>query len=262
MSYIKVYHFNNPKTITNTLHFLSKKEIHLKDILPKGYVDIHSHLLPGIDDGVKTVYQSAYIIEQFQKLGLTKIITTPHIMNEVWPNTSDVIQNKHMEMKRVLSSLDIEIQLETSAEYMLDDLFYNRIQKEDILPLHTNYILVEMSTFNPPINLNELLFEIKLKGFTPILAHPERYSYYQNDLTKFQELKESGFLFQLNLLSMSGYYGEKVKNTAIKLLSEHLFDFAGSDVHNYQQYEALEKGFLPKHADKVNQLMQNNSVFH
>jgi len=118
-----------------------------------------------------------------------------------------------------------------------------------------------MSTFNPPINLSEILFEIKLAGYTPILAHPERYSFYKDDINKFIELKDSGFLFQLNLLSMSGYYGEKVKNMAIKLLQDDFFDFAGSDVHNYQQLEVLERGFTSKHAGKISELMENNDSF-
>lgn len=243
------------------MHFLSKKEIPLKEFIPKGYVDMHSHLLPAIDDGVKTVYQSAFIIEQFEKLGVKKIITTPHVMQDVWPNTSEVIISKHTEMLKVLSSLDIKVTLHASAEYMLDDLFYKRIKDKDIMPLYQKYILVEMSTFNPPINLNEILFEIKLAGFTPILAHPERYSFYKDDINKFIELKESGFLFQLNLLSISGYYGEKVKNIGMKLLTENLFDFAGSDVHNHQQFEVLEKGFTAKYASKISELMKKNRSF-
>lgn len=244
------------------MQFLSKKEIHLREILPEGYIDIHSHLLSNIDDGVKTVYQSAYIIEQFEKLGVKKIITTPHVMQEVWPNTSEIIRSKHLEMQKVLSSLEINVTLEASAEYMLDDLFYKRIKEKDIIPLYQKYVLVEMSTFNPPLNLNEILFEIKLAGFTPILAHPERYSFYKDDINKFIQLKESGFLFQLNLLSMSGFYGEKVKNLAAKLLTEKLFDFAGSDVHNYQQFEVLEKGFIPKHAHQITALMKQNCLFN
>ncbi|MBQ4802026.1 histidinol phosphatase [Aquimarina sp. MMG015] len=244
------------------MHFLSKKEINLKEIIPQGYVDMHSHLLPNIDDGVKTVYQSAYIIEQFRNLGVKKIITTPHVMQEVWPNTSEIIKSKHQEMKRVLSTLDLDIILEASAEYMLDDLFYQRIKANDIIPLHEKYILVEMSTFSAPINLNELLFEIKLAGFSPILAHPERYSFYQDHMDKYIELKESGFLFQLNLLSISGFYGEKVKNKSLKLLAEGFYDFAGSDVHNYHQFEILEKGFLPKNAEKISALMKKNRSFN
>ncbi|MHA7057481.1 tyrosine-protein phosphatase [Aquimarina sp. M1] len=243
------------------MYFLKKNEIRLKEMLPNEYVDIHSHLLPGIDDGVETIYQSAYIIEQFEKLGVKKIITTPHVMEDVWPNTTEVIRSKHIEMQNVLHTLNIEVVLEASAEYMLDDLSYKRIKENDIIPLNQKYVLVEMSTFNPPINLKEILFEIKIAGFTPILAHPERYSFYNDNITKFIALKESGFLFQLNLLSISGYYGEKVKNTAVKLLTEHLFDFAGSDIHNYQQFEILEKGFSTKHAHKVSELMKKNSSF-
>lgn len=243
------------------MHFLSKKEIPFKEIIPQEYVDIHSHLLPGIDDGVKTIYQSAYIVEQFEKLGVQKIITTPHVMQDVWPNTSEIIQTKHKDLQQSLEALDIKITVAASAEYMLDDLFFTRIKEKDIIPLHGTYILVEMSTFNPPINLNEILFEIKLAGYTPILAHPERYSFYKDDINKFIELKESGFLFQLNLLSMSGYYGEKVKNMAIKLLQDHFFDFAGSDVHNYQQMEVLERGFASKQAVKIAELMENNDLF-
>ncbi|KAA1246926.1 tyrosine-protein phosphatase [Aquimarina sp. RZ0] len=243
------------------MQFLSRKEIPLKEIIPDDYVDIHSHLLSNIDDGVKTVYQSAFIIEQFEKLGVKKIITTPHVMQEMWPNSTETIQSKHIEMKEVLKSLNINVRLHASAEYMLDDLFYQRVKEKDIIPLHNRYILVEMSTFSPPINLNEILFETKLAGYTIILAHPERYSFYENHLEKYAQLKELGILFQLNLLSLSGYYGEMVKKTAIKLITEGYIDFTGSDVHNYQQFEVLEKGFSSKHTQKIVDIMNNNSIF-
>lgn len=243
------------------MQFLSKKEIPFKDIIPTGYVDIHSHLLANIDDGVKTVYQSAYIIEQLQNIGLKKIITTPHVMQEVWPNTTETIQTKHLEICQILKSLNIDIDLEVSAEYMLDDLFYNRIKEKDIIPLPNNHLLVEMSTFSPPINLNELLFEIKLAQYTPIMAHPERYTFYHDHMNKYDELKEQGFLFQLNLLSLSGYYGEKVKGIAIKLLNGGYFDYTGSDIHNYHQLEVLLKGFPSKYSKKVAKVMKNNAVF-
>ncbi len=242
--------------------FLFKKQVPLIEIIPNGYVDIHSHLLPGIDDGVKTISQSSYILEKFQKLGIYKVITTPHIMNEVWPNTSLTIKSKLTEMKQTLSALAIDkIELQAGAEYMMDNLFNQRLEEQDILPIHDNYILVEMSAFSPLINLNEILFDIKLAGYSPILAHPERYSYYQDDFKKYDTLKESGFLFQLNLLSLSGYYGEKVMKTAIKLVNMGYIDFTGSDVHNHLQLEILEKGFSSKIAKKITLLMENNIVF-
>jgi len=244
------------------LFFLSKKEIPFKEIIPSGYVDIHSHLLPGIDDGVKTIYQSAYIIEQLEAIGVQKIITTPHIMQEVWPNTSEMIYDKHKEMCRVLKSLNIKIPIEVSAEYMLDNLFHKRLQSKDIISLPKKHILVEMSTFSPPINFNEVLFEIKVAGYTPILAHPERYSFYYDHIKKYDQLKDQGILFQVNLLSLSGYYGEKVKGTAIKLLNEGYINFAGSDIHNYYQFEILKKGFSSKHSEKVAEIMSKNTIFY
>lgn len=241
--------------------FLKKKKIPFEDIIPDNYIDIHSHLLPGIDDGVKTIYQSAYVLEQFYHMGVTKLITTPHSMKDVWPNTADIIMAKLKEMKTLLPTLDIPINLHAAAEYMLDDLFLKHLKDKDVLTLKDTYILVEMSTFNPPINLNELLFDIKLSEYIPILAHPERYSFYHNNFQKFAELKDSGFLFQLNLLSISGYYGERVKKTALRLLEEGYYDFSGSDVHNRKQFESLEKGFYSKDAKKLKILMENNRQF-
>ncbi|MBQ4819538.1 CpsB/CapC family capsule biosynthesis tyrosine phosphatase [Aquimarina sp. MMG016] len=241
---------------------MTKKEIPFEEIIPKGYVDIHSHLLPGIDDGVKTVYQSAYIIEQFQKLGFKKIITTPHVMQEVWPNSSNTIKSKVSDVQDALKILGLsDIIFSASAEYMMDDLFEKRIAEKDIITLHKNYILVEMSTFSAPMNLNEILFEVKVSGYTPILAHPERYSFYHNDFKKYEELKESGFLFQLNLLSLSGFYGEKAQQIGMKLITEGYIDFTGTDVHNYHQLKVLKAGFLPKYAQKLNPLMEMNMQF-
>ncbi|WP_025739873.1 tyrosine-protein phosphatase [Aquimarina pacifica] len=244
------------------MSFLSKKDIPLEEFIPDGYIDIHSHLLPGIDDGVKTMYQSAYILERFERMGVKKVITTPHVIQDVWPNTSHTIQENLQEIKDIIVALNIrKLELQASAEYMLDDLFYSRIKSKDILPLHKNYILVEMSTFGPPMNISEFLFEIKLAGYIPILAHPERYSFYHDDLKKFDELKKSGFLFQINLLSLSGYYGERVQNMAKRLMSLDYIDFTGTDIHNYHQLGVLEQGFQPKIAEKVSELMQNNAIF-
>ncbi|WP_062060320.1 tyrosine-protein phosphatase [Aquimarina longa] len=244
------------------MQFLLNKKVPFKEIIPEDYIDIHSHLIPGIDDGVKTIYQSAYILEQFEKFGIKKVITTPHIMQDVWPNSSHTITNGLKELKEVLPPLGItKIELQASAEYMMDDLFYKRIKNNDILPLHKDFILVEMSTFSPPMNLSEILFEIKLAGYIPILAHPERYSFYQNDLKKYDKLKESGFLFQLNLLSLSGYYGEQIKSFGKKLIDLGYIDFTGSDIHNYHQLETLEKGFDSKMAKKITSLMKNNAIF-
>ena len=242
--------------------FIPKRKVPLHEIIPNNYVDIHSHLLPGIDDGVKTIFQSAYILEQFQELGVQKVITTPHVMQDVWPNSSTTIRQNLSETKKTLGSLGIKhIDLDVGAEYMMDDLFYTLISDNDIIPLYKEYILVEMSTFNAPININEVLFEIKLKNYMPILAHPERYSFYHKNINLYKKLKDMGFLFQLNLLSVSGYYGEKTQEIALKLITEDLIDFVGSDIHNYTHLDILKEGFPSKYAKKINVLMQRNQVF-
>ncbi len=261
MVLIRTRQFNSPHT-TIILLFLSKKKVVLKDIIPNDYVDIHSHLLPGIDDGTKTIYQSAYILEQFERLGIKKAITTPHVISEVWPNSSQIIINTLDELQKALPVLGINVvEIQAGAEYMMDDLFFQRVKDKDILPMHDNYILVEMSSFGPPMNLNEILFEIKLAGYVPVLAHPERYIFYENDLKKFEDLKELGFLFQLNLLSLSSFYGDKIKSFAQKMLQQNYFDFVGSDIHNYHQLDVLEQGFHSKTAQLVNTLMKKNNVF-
>lgn len=242
------------------MFFLTKKKIPFSEIIPGDYVDFHSHLMPGIDDGAKTKYKAAFIIEEMEKIGVKKVITTPHIIQDVWPNTTAIIQDKESEMRKVLSTIGIEIKLEVAAEYMLDDLFHERLMKKDILSITGNYVLVEMSTFNPPINLQEQLFDIKVADYTPILAHPERYSFYFDDYKKFEELKDSGFIFQLNLLSAKGFYGESVQKMALKLLNDGLYDFAGSDIHNLHQFEVLSRGFTKKIAKKIEVLVRNNSL--
>ncbi len=241
---------------------LPKRKIPFKEIIPKGFIDIHSHLLPGIDDGVTSKYKTAIILEEFAELGINKIITTPHIIQEIWPNTTALIEDKLCEIRLFLQRLDItKVQINAGAEYMLDSLLFERLKNKDILPLHKNYILVEMSTFNAPLNLSELLFEIKLAGYIPILAHPERYFFYHQNLKKYDELKASGFKFQLNLLSLSGYYGEDVKRIALKLLNKDLFDYCGSDIHNHLQLRILKKGFTSKTSQKIIPILKRNALF-
>ncbi|TYP75170.1 tyrosine-protein phosphatase [Aquimarina intermedia] len=244
------------------LFFLKKKNIPFKDLIPEGFVDIHSHLLPGIDDGVKTISQSAYIIESLEQMGVEKIITTPHVMQDVWPNTSSIIRDKLRTMQEALASLKLDkIPLLASAEYMMDDAFLKRIQVKDILPLYDSYVLVEMSTFSAPINLSEMIFQIKVAGYSPILAHPERYAFYHDDFSKYEDLKTSGFDFQLNLLSLSGHYGKKVQKVAVHLLKKGYIDFVGSDIHNYQHLHTIQKGFSPKLSALIEPILSKNCVF-
>src|SRR5690606_20815679 len=173
-----------------------KKKEYLKDHI-EGLIDIHNHILPGIDDGAPTIEDSMILIRSFQNLGVTNFICTPHIMNDYYPNTPATISAALEKLRTALAiSNDLQkIKLHAAAEYMMDQHFMELLEGGEILPLKDNFILVEMSYFQAPINLKEILFQLQTRGYKPVLAHPERYAYYHSkDLRKFEDLKNRGCL--------------------------------------------------------------------
>lgn len=245
------------------MFFLKKKTIPFKDLIPANYVDIHSHLLPGIDDGSKNIYDTTKLITELKEIGINNFITTPHIMEDVWPNTTERVQTKLVETKNLLSTFKIDgISIRAGAEYMVDNLFLKRLMAKDILCLKDNFVLIEMSIFHPRLNILDVLFEIKLAGYQPILAHPERYSYYHNKFDRYTELKNAGCDFQLNLLSLFNYYGKEVKDASLKLLEAGLIDFTGTDVHNTIQIERLKNNVPKKWEGILTSPLKNNVIFN
>jgi protein-tyrosine phosphatase len=222
-------------------NFFSKK-LFLRDLF-EGFVDIHNHILPGIDDGAKIVDDSVGLIKEFKSLGVSQFIPTPHIMQGFFPNTDETIGNSYQILLEALAeaSLLTEIKINPAAEYMLDDNFEKLLKNQDLFTLNRNYVLVEMSYYQPPINLENIIFDIKNQGYIPVLAHPERYSYYHKSLDYYERLKQLGCLFQLNLLSLSEHYGRQVEKTAKYLLNNHMIDFVGSDVHRLGHVTKLSK---------------------
>jgi len=222
--------------IMNLFSFFSKSE----QINPIT-VDIHSHLLPNIDDGVKTIEESIAIIKKFKFLGYRKLITTPHIFSDLYPNTKDIIEEKLKIVRDELEAQNITINLEASAEYYLDMEFLKIIEDDDLLPFNKNYIL-----FETPCSMKLIILEIAInnllnKGYIPVLAHPERYHYlYDNNLEKYKELKRSGVLFQVNLKSLQSQ-SKSIKKMALKLIKMGLVDFIGSDVHKMKDIITIEK---------------------
>jgi len=187
--------------------------------LPENFIDIHSHLLPGIDDGASDIENSIEFILKLRSFGIKNLITTPHVLGNIYPNSSITIKEKLKEVQKELIKRKIEdVSLRAAVEYILDEEFCKWLENKDILTLKDNYILIEMSYFNPPINL----FEIQLKGYKPILAHPERYNFYHNDLKNYYKLKKVGCLFQLNLLSLTERYGKNVQKISRKLIEKKL----------------------------------------
>jgi protein-tyrosine phosphatase len=241
------------------MFFFKKKEIPLSDFFSKGFVDIHSHLLPGIDDGAKDLEDSISLIQKMASYGIKNFITTPHILGDIYPNTPEIIKNKLQEVRAELLKRNMtDITIDAAAEYMLDEQFSAIIENGEILTLKDNFVLVEMSYFSPPINLYDILFQLQLKGYKPVLAHPERYNSYHNNFEQYHKLKTAGCLFQLNLLSLTEQYGKGVQKTAEKLLKENMYDFVGTDTHHQMHLELLRKIATPKNLKKLEQIMQRN----
>ena len=196
-------------------------------------VDMHSHLLPGIDDGLKTVEQTVEYVRELHELGYKKLICTPHILAGVHNNNPETILGALDLARKAVSDAGIPMIIEAAAEYMIDDSFENLLKSnEKLLTFGKNYILVEMSYLAMPFNIFEVLFELQVKGYQPILAHPERYSFYHNEFERYEEMRDRQILFQVNILSLSGYYGKEVKKIAEKLIEKEMIEFIGLDMHH------------------------------
>lgn len=243
--------------------FFQRKKPFLCDCIPSNHVDIHSHLLPGIDDGAATIEDTTMLIEGLEKIGFSKFITTPHIMGDVWKNTRDGIHTTLANTISELSVPSINTRFKAAAEYMIDAEFWELFKKEPLLTLKDNYVLVEISYLNPPIQLYDIIFELQVAGYQPVLAHPERYNFYhETTLSHYKKLKKAGCLFQLNMLSATGYYGVRVAKTADLLLKNGMIDFIGSDVHHARHLEFMKKKIVLKNHEYLLPVFQNNSFFN
>ena len=203
--------------------------------LLKGMVDCHSHLLPGVDDGVQSMEESLQILREMEQQGIRRVWLTPHIMEDI-PNETLALQRKFREL---LQQYRGAVELKLAAEYMLDNLFEERLEKEDLLLLEEGkrFLLVETSYFNPPMDLLSVLQRIQKKGYYPLLAHPERYEYMQKE--DYNTLKEEHISFQLNLPSLAGMYGKHVQKKAEDLLKAGMYDRMGGDTHSCRRYQQM-----------------------
>ena len=240
---------------------LFKSKPVLKDLIPDNHIDIHSHLLPGIDDGAKTFEDTLRLTRALQNFGIQQIITTPHIIQNVWENTHEGIISNKNSTESELKKKDIHLPFQAAAEYLMDDQFVKLFQSHDVLTLKDNYVLVEMSYINAPIQLYSILFDLQVAGYIPVLAHPERYLFYHNNFSEYQKLKKAGCLFQLNLLAVVGYYGEGITKIAEQLLQKGMYDFVGSDVHHDNHIAAFDKRIKIKEVKPLQEIMANNQFF-
>ena len=240
---------------------LFKSKPKLAELIPSGYVDIHSHILPGIDDGAQKIKDSEFLLESMIDFGFSKVITTPHTMKNVWDNTTSSIGDAYNLVHSELPELSKQVSLQFASEYFLDENLIRLAQQEKLLSLKDNFILIEMSYLNAPIQLYDFLFELQLKGYQLVLAHPERYNYFHSNKKEYQKLKKAGCLFQLNLLSTVGYYGKDAAEIANYLLKKDLYDFTGSDIHHKNHIKAFQNKIIVTNGEKITEVMKKNSFF-
>ncbi len=242
------------------ISFLRSKPI-LKDLIPDDHIDIHSHILPGIDDGAATIEASIRLIKGLQGFGVAQFIATPHIISHVWDNTHEQILAKAANTVLELEKRSCTIPLRAATEYMMDDNFVKLFKSSELLTLKDNYVLVEMSYINAPIQLYSIIFDLQVAGYIPILAHPERYLFYHKNFDEYKKLKRSGCLFQLNLLAIVGYYGNEIMKIAEELLLKGMYDYVGSDVHHDKHITSFDLKVKMKDIAPLKEAIANNQFF-
>ena len=240
--------------------FLKNKSNEMAPNLTK--VDMHSHLIYGVDDGSQSIEESITLIKSLVGFGYEKIITTPHIMSDFYKNSKDTLLPKRDEIINRLQLENLSVDFNVAAEYYLDDGFRDKLaDKDNLLLIDSKHILVETSYMNEPNNLNTIIFDMLSSGLTPILAHPERYTYMYDSFEKYEELFERGVLFQVNLNSLSGYYSKPAKDIINKLIDKKMVHFSGTDCHGEKHLKALERAFKTKGFQKLQKLpLLNNSL--
>jgi len=205
--------------------------------------DMHSHLLPGIDDGVKNFAESLEVISAMHAMGYNKFITTPHIMSDFYRNSPEEIRSLCEELRHELKKNNIDVEVECAAEYYLDDHFEEELKAKSLMTFGDNYVLVETSYLNPANNFFEVLFNTRMGGYQPVLAHPERYVFMYDDFEKYKDIFERDVLFAINLASFVGYYSKESKRISEWLVKEKMVHFIGSDVHNVRLLPHFRNAF-------------------
>jgi len=210
--------------------------------LSKLKVDIHSHLLPGLDDGAANMDETLAMLWKFQELGYQKLIMTPHVITGVYNNSSEAILEKLDEVISAAREVGITLQLECAAEYFLDDVFLEKVYNGDVLTFQGNHVLFECSFRNESQILNNAIFAMRSNGYQPVLAHFERYMYYHDKPEYATQLRDLGVMIQVNMNSVLGHYGPEVKKQALRLIRDNAVDLVGSDCHRIQHLQLLENG--------------------
>ncbi len=227
--------------------------------------DIHCHVVPGVDDGAADARESVDLIEYMQDWGIERIIASPHVTQITFENTPETIAYAMVKLSEELQRRSNMIDFSHSAEYRIDDFFKSQLEAGNLMPYPNSYLLIENAFVQEPWDLDQLVFDLQLKGYRPILAHPERYHYYYGNSDRYRALHNAGLNFQINLLSLSGYYGKTEKQVAEHLIEANLVDFVGTDLHNMKHVESINAYLtsrdFERHSRALADVIQNDKVF-
>jgi len=204
-------------------------------------IDMHSHLIPGIDDGSKSMDETIAMLAKFESLGYKKVITTPHILSDYYKNTPEIILSGLEKVQKTAQHLNLQLEIEAAAEYYFDEYFLAQIKKKNLLTFGKNNVLLEFGFMEEPSNIESLFFDLLSAGYQPVLAHFERYTYWLGSIDKAHHFREMGVHIQMNLNSMTGHYGTDVRKQAEQLVDAGIVDFAGTDCHRIQHLMLLER---------------------
>lgn len=213
--------------------------------------DIHSHFIPGIDDGSKSIKNSLELLEAMEAFGYKKVITTPHVMSDSYKNTPEIILSGLEKVREAITKAGMNIKIEAAAEYYLDHDFERKLKAKEVLTFGDKYLLFEMAFVNPPDNLYQFVFEMQMQGYKPVLAHVERYGFWQNNYSKYEELASRGILLQMNINSVTGHYSMETKKAAQWLIDKDMISFVGSDCHHTGHIELMKKALREKAFHKL-----------
>lgn len=213
--------------------------------------DIHSHFIPGIDDGAQTLEQSIELISAMHELGYSKVITTPHIMADGFKNTPEIILGGLETVRRELLVKGIPVEIDAAAEYYLDHELDKLVKEKRVLTFGDNYLLFELPFLSEPMMLLSVVFEMQSAGYRPVLAHPERYQYWHTDPGTMEKLKDRGVLFQLNTIALMGGYGPGVKKAAEKIIDNGWYELLGSDCHRMDHVQAIRATLTEPYLHKL-----------
>jgi len=235
------------------LNFFKKKNILLDTPVDLSVLgsDIHSHFIPGIDDGSKTIEESVEMITEMYNLGYKKVITSPHIMGDFYRNTPEIILSGLENVRAALKQANIPIVVEAAAEYYLDFDLERKLDEGELLTFGNKNLLFEVSYMNAPENLLHFIFKLQTMGYIPVLAHPERYNFWHNDFAKYQDLVEKGVKLQLNINSLTGYYSLATKKIAEQLIDNNMISYLGTDCHHMGHINLIKNVVREPHLKKL-----------